>query len=78
MQTIKAVYDGASFKPKQPIPVSGQYEVLITFVQPLCEATGVSQQPKKRPMSELRGILKNKVRMSDDFNEPLDEMKEYM
>ena len=33
MQAIKAVYDGINFKPKQPIPVSGQYEVVITFVE---------------------------------------------
>ena len=33
MQAIKAVYDGVNFKPKQAIPVSGQYEVVITFVE---------------------------------------------
>jgi len=33
MQAIKAIYDGVQFKPKQPIPVSGQYEVVITFVE---------------------------------------------
>ncbi len=33
---------------------------------------------KKRPVSELCGILKGKVWMSDDFDEPLEEMKEYM
>jgi predicted DNA-binding antitoxin AbrB/MazE fold protein len=33
MQAIKAIYDGVHFKPKQPIPVSGQYEVVITFVE---------------------------------------------
>jgi hypothetical protein len=27
MQAIKAIYDGVDFKPKQAIPVSGQYEV---------------------------------------------------
>ena len=32
MQAIKAVFDGVNFKPKQAIPVSGQYEVVITFV----------------------------------------------
>jgi len=31
MQAIKAVFDGVTFKPKQVIPVSGQYEVVITF-----------------------------------------------
>ena len=33
MQAIKAIYDGVQFKPKQPIPVTGQYEVVITFVE---------------------------------------------
>jgi len=33
MQAIKAVYDGVHFKPIQPIPVYGQYEVVITFVE---------------------------------------------
>ena len=32
MQAIKAVFDGVSFMPKQPIPVKGQYEVVITFI----------------------------------------------
>ena len=35
MQAIKAVYDGVHFKPKQPIPVNGQYEVINTFVEQL-------------------------------------------
>ena len=33
MQAIKAVYDGVNFMPKQAIPVIGQYEVVITFVE---------------------------------------------
>ena len=32
----------------------------------------------KRPFSELKGIFKGKIRMSDDFDAPLEEMKEYM
>ena len=34
--------------------------------------------PKKRPFSELRGIFKGKIRMADDFDAPLEEMREYM
>ena len=36
---------------------------------------------KKTPeisMSELRGICKGKLWTSDDFDEPLDDLKEYM
>jgi len=36
------------------------------------------QGQTKRPRSEMRGILKGKVFMSDDFDEPLEEMREYM
>ena len=32
----------------------------------------------KRPFSELSGWLEGKVWMADDFDAPLEEMKEYM
>jgi hypothetical protein len=35
MQTINAIFDGNYFKPIEPIPVKGQYEVLITFTKPI-------------------------------------------
>jgi predicted DNA-binding antitoxin AbrB/MazE fold protein len=35
MYAIKAIYDGNSFKPEEPIPVEGKYEVVITFTKPI-------------------------------------------
>jgi predicted DNA-binding antitoxin AbrB/MazE fold protein len=35
MQTINAIFDGTIFKPIEPIPVKGKYEVLITFTKPI-------------------------------------------
>jgi len=35
MYTIKAVFDGINFKPIQPIPVTENYEVIITFLEPI-------------------------------------------
>jgi predicted DNA-binding antitoxin AbrB/MazE fold protein len=35
MQTINAIFDGNIFKPIEPIPVKGKYEVLITFTKPI-------------------------------------------
>ena len=74
MQTIKAIYDGVGFKPMQPIPaiVKENYEVFITFVEP------VRKDVKEHPRSKFIGSWKGKIWMSDDFNEPLEEMKEYM
>jgi predicted DNA-binding antitoxin AbrB/MazE fold protein len=35
MQAINAVFDGNSFKPLEPVPVEGKYEVVITFTRPI-------------------------------------------
>ena len=40
MYSIKAIYDGTSFKAIQPIPVDENYEVIITFVEPVRKAQG--------------------------------------
>ena len=76
MTAIKAIYNGADFMPLQPIPVSEQYKVVITFLEPLEENT--EREVKKRPRSEVIGLLSGKVWMADDFNEPIEEFKEYM
>jgi len=78
MYAVKAIYDGVNFKPKQPISVKGQYEVVITFLEPVTEMVAGKEQTKKHPRSAFIGSWKDKIWMSDDFNEPLDEMKEYM
>jgi hypothetical protein len=72
---VKAIYDGVNFKLTQPIPVKESYEVYITFVEPLRNDT---PNTAKLPRSTGKGIWKDRVWMSDDFNEPLEEMKEYM
>ena len=33
MQAINAIFDGINFKPIDPIPVKGKYEVVITFTK---------------------------------------------
>jgi predicted DNA-binding antitoxin AbrB/MazE fold protein len=35
MYAIKAIYDGSHFKPQEPVPVEGKYEVVITFTKPI-------------------------------------------
>ena len=72
MYTIKAIYDGTKFTPIKPLEIEGEHEVIITFLD------GDVPDKVKRPISELRGMLKGKVWMADDFNAPLEEMAEYM
>jgi hypothetical protein len=52
--------------------------VIITFLEPVKESISIDETSKKRPLSELRGFLKGKISMANDFNAPLEEMKEYM
>ena len=78
MYTIRAIYDGNNFELLQPIPVKGNYEVFITFVEPIKNETAEINQPLKLPRSTALGIWKDKVWISDDFNAPLEDMKEYM
>ena len=35
MYAVKAIYDGNYFKPIEPFPVEGKYEVVITFTNPI-------------------------------------------
>jgi len=81
MYAVKAIYDGVNFKPIQPVDVEGQYEVVITFLEP------VSAPIKKNPRLLLEPILGKPVsigefdgliKIPDDFNEPLEDMTEYM
>ena len=79
MTAIKAIYDGVSFVPKQPIPVKGKHEVVITFIEPINEAENMSYllnpDTTKTP---ILGRLNGLIEIPPDFDEPLDEMKEYM
>ena len=70
MQSIKAIYDGTHFMPTQPIPIKGEYEVVITFLEPI-------RKKSVRPPFEY-GSMSEKMWISDDFDAPLDELKEYM
>jgi predicted DNA-binding antitoxin AbrB/MazE fold protein len=78
MYAVKAIYDGVNFKPRQPISIRGKYEVVITFLEPMKEEIANEEQTKKHPRAAFIGSWKDKIWMSEDFNEPLEEMREYM
>lgn len=73
MQAIKAVYDGDNFFPKEPIPVKGQYDVIITFINPI-----KTEAPKAVRPSFQYNSAAGDMWMADDFNDPVDDFKEYM
>ena len=71
MYAVKAIYDGASIKPVQPITINGQYEVVVTFLQSIVGATPNPRilreaDPKK---SSSLGLWEGELIIPDDFNE---------
>ena len=83
MYAIKAVYDGTNIMPLEPIPVKEKYNVVITFTEPTKNnASTPSFEDKTTHENNNRrtafGYLKGKIDVPDDFNEPLDDFKEYM
>jgi len=81
MYAVKAIYDGVNFKPKQPISIKEPHDVLIMFIKPT-DTTEVDNllyllKPDLNKTPVL-GRLNGTIIIPDDFNEPLDEMKEYM
>ncbi len=61
------------------LPESLQIEVMhyIDFLSERYEKQLAETQPKPKKRGGL-GILKGKIWMSEDFDEPLEDMKEYM
>ena len=81
MYAVKAIYDGVNFRPKQPIFVKEEYEVIITFVEPVNKVKKLNPRVLREPDSTKMptiGECDGMVAIPNDFNEPLEEMKEYM
>jgi hypothetical protein len=68
LTAIKGYYEKGRIVLQEEAPVTAKTEVIITF---LTESTYT--QTKRLP-----GALKGKVSVSNDFNEPLDDLKDYM
>jgi hypothetical protein len=68
LATIKGYYDQGKIILDEKAPVDTKTEVIVTFL------TSQSKTFKiRRP-----GALKGKISVPDDFDEPLDDLKDYM
>ncbi len=70
LTTIEGIYENGQVIFNELPPVKNKSKVLITFVEEIEASTKV----KKR----LFGTLKGTLHVPDDFNEPLDDLKDYM
>ena len=70
--TIKWIFDhGQIILSEEPL-VNTKSDVMITFLPPV-EEKNVNANPKI-----VLGMLEGKIKLSDDFNEPLEDLKDYM
>ncbi len=72
LATVKGIYENGRITLEETPPSLERSEVLVTFTK---VGAGASSQKKKREFGIGKGIVKN---MSADFDEPLDDLKEYM
>ena len=70
LTTIKGTYDHGQIILKEEPPVQTKTEVIITFLTDEPFSNG----NKKR----IPGSMKGRVAIPDDFNEPLNDLKDYM
>ena len=75
MYAIKAVFDGTGFKPKEPIPVNEEYEVVITFTTPLKSTETprklFSKTEKDKIINSLFGVLPSTIDLDEAREERL-------
>jgi hypothetical protein len=69
LTAIKGYYEKGQIIMKEDAPVHSKTDVIITF---LTEDNGKSLGKR------IPGALKGKVSLPDDFNEPLDDLKDYI
>lgn len=72
LTTIKGIYEHGKIMLTEEPPVKTKADVMITFLP-----TEETKAPNRKQKITL-GLLEGKIKLPDDFNEPLDDLKEYM
>ena len=89
MQAIKGYVENGLFYPMEKLAqTQGRIKAVLTILDEPVEVRGEDSEYVKKTDEELeairqarlafKGCMKGKIWMSDDFDEPLEEMREYM
>ena len=68
--TIQGIFENGTLLMLETPPTIKKSKVVITFMEEL----EITNKPTKRKLGGLEG----KISIPDDFNEPLNDLKEYM
>lgn len=69
LTAIKGYYEKGKIILKEEAPVKAKTDVIVTFL---------TEDPQPTTGKRIPGGLKGRVSLPDDFNEPLDDLKDYM
>ncbi len=70
LAAVKGYYEKGHIFLQEEAPVTSKTEVMVVFLSN--ESTPVSAK------KSIAGGLKGKVTIPDDFNDPIDDLKDYM
>ena len=62
----------------QIVAIPERHKVNVLLFAERVDGAGPEASREKKPFADLIGKWSGRIWMSDDFDEPLDEMKEYM
>ncbi len=69
LTTIKGIYDNGQIVLDETPPTQNKSKVVVTFLEEI---------PSPPFQKRRLGSLKGKIGIPDNFNEPLDDLKDYM
>lgn len=70
LTTIKGYFDAGQITLQEPAPVNVKTEVIITFL--------TEDRTETKPFKRKLGGLEGMVNLPDNFNDPLEDLKDYM
>lgn len=79
-QVFEGYFENGNFynNKRQVMIIPEKFKVHITLYNEKVNFNAKSEQLEKRPFSEMFGEWSDSILMSDDFDEPLEEMRDYM
>jgi hypothetical protein len=72
LTAIEGTYENGKIKLKRQPKTHGKVKVMVVFEEEVPELT--TPAPHKRPF----GLLAGAIHLSPDFDEPLDDLQDYM
>ena len=74
LTTVEAIYENGQIIWEETPPTTKRSKVIVTFLEEPVQQPIGDKEKKKR----IAGSLKGKIHVPEDFNEPLDDLKDYM